>query len=421
MIISSFVIRLLKTVGLPCAACAICLAVQPAAAGTPSIAELQQTIAALEKRVAALEAQVQQRSVIADQGQQSSQPSASPVLVSLAEESQSSPMQLGQPEKAIELAPSEPAFSGIYLGASFGAGVSSSKSRYRDTFTSSNHDTDIDHDTDLNNDGTLSFSESVSSFSEDDQQTTTGKSLVSHHIGALEDLYLGAGFYPTSRVLLGVQVEGSLAEMSFDTRFRQQNSTFAQTSTDTSTETSTNGSSSQSSHSDSSQGSEVSHFPFTAQAKLDWMTSVIGRAGWLATPTTLVYGLGGWNYGHFELDSYELGLGKIDDYGAQGFTVGGGIERKLSRNWSMRAEYRYISFGDKRFSVHDRSTDSRSESGPSQDSSSSVFNGQTFASSSAGTSSESSQNVDTSSAVGHIEGEMQIGRIGFTRYFGGGS
>ena len=77
--------------------------------------------------------------------------------------------------------------------------------------------------------------------------------------------------------------------------------------------------------------------------------------------TTLLYGLGGWSYGRFELDSYELGLSKVDDYGAQGFTVGGGLEQKLSRNWSLRAEYRYTNFGDKEISARDRGTDTELE------------------------------------------------------------
>lgn len=401
--------------------CTVCFAVQPAAADTPSISELQQTIAALEARVSALEAQVQRHSGVGGQAEQASQPIALPVLASLSPQIAPLPMELGRPEREVELQPADNGWSGFYLGTSFGLGVASSKGRYRDVSKSIRTQTETENSTDFDNDGTSSLSKTISTDFQEDEDLITGTSLTSHHIGALEDLYLGANFHPTPRTLLGVQVEGSLAEMSFGTKFRQQNETFARTNTNTFTNSSTDGSSNQSNNSRSVEGSEVNQFPFIAQAKLDWMTSVIGRAGWLATPNTLLYGLGGWSYGRFELDSYELGLSKVDDYGAQGFTVGGGIEQKLSRNWSLRAEYRYTNFGDKEISARDRGTDTQSESGPAQNSNSNVFDGETFANSSVGTSKQITNEVDSNSSIGHIEGDMQVGRIGFTRYFGGGS
>ena len=99
------------------------------------------------------------------------------------------------------------------------------------------------------------------------------------------------------------------------------------------------------------------------QVSLDWMVSVIGRAGFLATPNTLLYGLGGWTFGHFDVDQLAFGLGRIDSFDSDGPTVGGGIEQKLSPNWSLRAEYRYTNFGTERFSTHTQSKGTGGNSG----------------------------------------------------------
>ena len=71
-------------------------------------------------------------------------------------------------------------------------------------------------------------------------------------------------------------------------------------------------------------------FPGRNEADLDWMVSVIGRAGMLATPTTFVYGLAGWSYGHFQVSELTFGGNKVRDFDSDGPTVGGGIEKKLS-------------------------------------------------------------------------------------------
>jgi opacity protein-like surface antigen len=414
---SSFPTKVLNAVRLLVLGCAICLVVQPAAADTPSIVELQRTIAALEARVSALETQMKQGASVDDQEQQASQPAL--VLAALSQLPTPSPMHLGHTEHPINLPLPDPAFSGFYFGTSFGVGVSSAKSRYRNTFESSSLQTQTGNLTDVDNNGVASLVQTTSTYASENDSLTSGTSSADHHIGALGDLYLGANFHPTPRTLLGVQVEGSLAEMSFDTKFKQQTENFSSTSSNSYTTSSSTGSSSQSTSSNRSQGTNVYQYPEIAQAKLDWMTSVIGRAGWLATPTTLVYGLGGWTYGRFELDSYNLGLLKVDDYGAQGFTVGGGVEKKLSRSWSLRAEYRYTNFGDKRIFAHDHGTDMSASSGPTQSSYSSISSGLAFSSSSAGTSSYTTQRPDSGSSLGHIDADMQIGRIGFTRYFGG--
>jgi outer membrane immunogenic protein len=75
---------------------------------------------------------------------------------------------------------------------------------------------------------------------------------------------------------------------------------------------------------------------------MNWSSSLMGRLGWLATPSTLLYATGGVTYAGF-------GLGAdFDTFNAWGWAVGAGIEQKLGcshcSNWSLRLEYRFTDF-----------------------------------------------------------------------------
>ena len=85
--------------------------------------------------------------------------------------------------------------------------------------------------------------------------------------------------------------------------------------------------------------------------------SVGGRAGVLITPSTLVYGLLGYSW----LDFDNLRVSAVDSSGSRGgggfsgmlnepirngITVGGGIEQKITPNFSLKAEYRFTDLGD---------------------------------------------------------------------------
>jgi opacity protein-like surface antigen len=169
--------------------------------------------------------------------------------------------------------------------------------------------------------------------------------------------------------------------------------------------------------SDESMGKYTNEYNDTVHLELDWMVSVIGRAGWLATPTTLLYGLGGWSYAHFDVEDvpYDFGLGKLQDFHANGPTVGGGIEQKLSPKWSLRAEYRYTDFGKHSFSTNSRTTDKDSSS-DGRSSKGSFGDGRTYSSSDSGTSSSKTTNVDDDSSRGSFDNDMHVGRVGVTRY-----
>jgi len=71
---------------------------------------------------------------------------------------------------------------------------------------------------------------------------------------------------------------------------------------------------------------------------------VVGRAGFLATPDLLLYGLGGLALGHFTYPDGRNVYSDPDGKWATGYTVGGGGELKIARHWSLRGEYRYLHF-----------------------------------------------------------------------------
>lgn len=65
--------------------------------------------------------------------------------------------------------------------------------------------------------------------------------------------------------------------------------------------------------------------------------SIGGRFGYLATPATLWYGLGGYTRSSFD---YLL----IGSRNLQGFFAGGGVETQVGGGWSARVEYRFTQY-----------------------------------------------------------------------------
>jgi outer membrane immunogenic protein len=105
---------------------------------------------------------------------------------------------------------------------------------------------------------------------------------------------------------------------------------------------------------------------------LQWFATFRGRAGFLADPQTLLYATGGLAVGEFKYSAqtttsvqvFTPGLGGTTPVGPPlvlagagvsssdtrvGWTVGGGIERKFSPNWSGKLEYLYMDFGSKTY------------------------------------------------------------------------
>jgi outer membrane immunogenic protein len=95
---------------------------------------------------------------------------------------------------------------------------------------------------------------------------------------------------------------------------------------------------------------------FTTQsnsAKLDWFGTVRGRIGYVANDWML-YGTGGLFYGHVKTNvAFDcsacvgggVAFGGSTSRSEAGWTVGGGVERRLWSNWSIGAEYLYFDLG----------------------------------------------------------------------------
>jgi len=90
--------------------------------------------------------------------------------------------------------------------------------------------------------------------------------------------------------------------------------------------------------------------------KETWDGSVRGRLGYLVAPTTLIYGTGGVAWQRLELNasctvvpgnSFCFGNPHNETLGSTrvGWTVGGGVEQMIGRNWLVRVDYRYADFG----------------------------------------------------------------------------
>jgi outer membrane immunogenic protein len=79
------------------------------------------------------------------------------------------------------------------------------------------------------------------------------------------------------------------------------------------------------------------------EQNLRWMGTMRVRAGVLAAPALLIYGLAGVSAADITLRGAVLGGGKADEL-FLGLQVGGGAEVKLTEQWSLRAEYTYTNF-----------------------------------------------------------------------------
>ena len=95
---------------------------------------------------------------------------------------------------------------------------------------------------------------------------------------------------------------------------------------------------------------------------LDGILTVAGRAGFARTQNLLLYGLVGWSWADIEndwrfrhVDDSDFDFHNGDDFNADGFTFGGGLEWRFWENLSLRAEYRFTDFDN--FEDNHRFTD----------------------------------------------------------------
>jgi outer membrane immunogenic protein len=98
--------------------------------------------------------------------------------------------------------------------------------------------------------------------------------------------------------------------------------------------------------------------------KLDWLSTVRARAGYLFAPQWLVYGTGGVAFGRAQYSNTAVSTLTFTGTGAftltgtaansetktqTGWTAGGGIENQIARHWSAKLEYIYVDLGSHRF------------------------------------------------------------------------
>lgn len=80
------------------------------------------------------------------------------------------------------------------------------------------------------------------------------------------------------------------------------------------------------------------------------------RIGHIFNENTLLYALGGLSVGQIKRtitapnnDWFDAGTVMKDNKTALGYVVGFGVEHKLDNNWSLRANYEYVDFGNVEF------------------------------------------------------------------------
>ncbi|WP_141701935.1 outer membrane protein [Methyloceanibacter stevinii] len=400
------------------------------ASGSPSISKLQESIAALEARVNALapleqrvkvlEARLKQLEAETVDRDSSGPPETALVMASLAGTgSEQSPMRVSSPANDME-PKRENDWSGLYWGASVGFGGTGSSSRYWNRHQSRSTQ-EWDSTSSNRSDGSTNSNTDLSRSIQDTTEYVSGRSAGTEwNNGALADIYLGASMHVTPRVVAGIQVEGGLSQMLFQSTIPEEKRSRRTTGRGSSSSSSSDGDTGQSKSTETDSENQTYTYDEHNKLELDWMVSVIGRAGYLATPNTLVYGLAGWSYGHFNVEDlpFSVGYGQISDFGSHGITVGGGLEQRLSSKWTLRAEYRYTNFGKERFSKSARLTNSsRSKGSSSSVEGGSCCDSYTYQSSSKSAQTQSYSYQDTYQSNGYFDNDMHVGRIGVTRYF----
>jgi outer membrane immunogenic protein len=101
-------------------------------------------------------------------------------------------------------------------------------------------------------------------------------------------------------------------------------------------------------------GTAFDQFGDTARSDVNWFSTVRGRLGF-ASGTWLVYGTGGVAFADIDNRIHFIDGSVSRDSGTQtGYAVGAGAEWAFAPNWSAKAEYLYLGFGDDTLPSGDR-------------------------------------------------------------------
>ena len=172
-------------------------------------------------------------------------------------------------------------WSGIYVGGSFGAGLTQSH------VTSSERPVEI-------------FPTNSPPFVTQGQ-SITGEAEGHDGFGGLIDLYLGVNKQIGPNLVLGLQLEGSAGDMNFDARGIRAYTYF----------------------NDAGPTGQTGTSNFRPQIHSSFMVSALARAGWLVDPATMLYALAGYTGAQFRYENlpdnsfFEL----KDQFWANGVTV----------------------------------------------------------------------------------------------------
>jgi outer membrane immunogenic protein len=87
----------------------------------------------------------------------------------------------------------------------------------------------------------------------------------------------------------------------------------------------------------------------TQSYSIDWLATVRARLGYTIAPMTMLYVTGGFAFGDVAANDRLTFVGGIGTGGSSdiktGWTIGGGMEYALNRNWTVKAEYLYVDLG----------------------------------------------------------------------------
>ncbi|TPG20845.1 porin family protein [Sphingomonas koreensis] len=72
------------------------------------------------------------------------------------------------------------------------------------------------------------------------------------------------------------------------------------------------------------------------------------RAGYLVTPTTMIYAKGGYTNARLDLTHNDGTTNTGEHFNLDGYRVGAGVEQAIGRNTYAKVEYRYSNYGDAR-------------------------------------------------------------------------
>jgi outer membrane immunogenic protein len=281
-----------------------------ASASPPEDGRILEKLAALEARISALETENREYKRQAAEAHAQDRKSTDKLLrmSNAAVPNTATPTQIykSQPPSQAEVS-----WTGAFWGVSAGGGATHSR------VTSTEHITE-------------SFPTNPPPFTISGMDTL-GTSGPGNATGAMIDLFAGWNTQ-ISNVVVGAQLEATAANLNFSSTGTKQYTYFdgngptGQTATD----------------------------DFRPQVVSQWMATALLRAGVLLNDHTLVYGIGGWTLAQFEARNVTDNpfYQPVETFLANGWTAGTGIERKLDSNWSVRAEYRYTSFGTARTDDH---------------------------------------------------------------------